>query len=152
MKCSLKVAFPAVLATLSFSMMLIASESFYGTWKLNVAKSSIKCSDVASTTMKITETGPNTYVNVTDSISKSGQAHHSETGTRYLDGKDHPIPGRPGYTQSMQRVDASTHIITFKKDGKIVSKTTATISADGNVQTNRRTFDSCEEILVFERQ
>lgn len=145
--------FPAVLATLSFSMTLMASESFYGTWKLNVAKSNLGCADdVVSQTMKITETGPNTYVNVIDSISKSGQAHRTETGTRYLDGKDHPIAGRPGFTQSIQRVDASTHIITLKKDGKILSKTTATISADGNVQTNRRTSDSCEDILVFDRQ
>ncbi len=74
--------FPAVLATLSFSMTLMASESFYGTWKLNVAKSNLGCADdVVSQTMKITETGPNTYVNVIDSISKSGQAHRTETGT-----------------------------------------------------------------------
>jgi hypothetical protein len=140
-----------VLATLSFSTMLMASESFYGTWKLNVAKSTLKCSDLASETMTITEAGPNAYRNVTDSVSKSGEAHH-QAGNRYLDGKEHPIPGSEGVTQTIQRVDASTHKIITKENGKVVTETTATISPDGKVQTNHRIHGTCDETMVFDRQ
>jgi hypothetical protein len=64
----MRIAF-TVLAALSFSLTLMADESFYGTWKLNVAKSKLQCSDIASETMKITATAPNSYNNVTDLVS-----------------------------------------------------------------------------------
>jgi hypothetical protein len=110
----------ALIAALSFNMALIAEESFYGTWKLNVTKSKLQCSDVASETMKIVETGPNSYRNITDVVSKSGEAHHQESGNRHPDGKDYPIPGKAGISQTIVRVDGSTHKIINKKDGKVV--------------------------------
>ena len=141
-----------VLAALSSSFMLMADESFYGTWKLNVAKSKIQCSDIASETMTITATGPNSYRNVIDSVSKSGKARHQENGDRYLDGKAYPIPGQTGLTQTIQRIDASTHKITTKKDGKVVVEIISTVSPDGKVQTNHRVEGTCDETQVFEKQ
>lgn len=140
------------LATLSFSMTLMGAESFYGTWKLNMAKSKLQCSDIASETMKITETGPNSYHNVIDLVSKSGQARHQDSGNRYLDGKEYPSPTQAGVTQSIQRIDASTHKITAKKDGKVVVETISTVSPDGKVQTNNRVEGTCKETMVFEKQ
>src|SRR5580704_7491996 len=119
------------LALLSLSTLLMASESFYGTWKLNVAKSDIKCGDIASQAMTITETGPNTYRNVIDSVSKSGEKRHQGGGDRFLDGKEHSIAGQAGASEIIERVDASTHKITQKLDGKITTEITATVSRDG---------------------
>lgn len=143
--------FVTALTALSFSITLTAADPMYGTWKMNAAKSNIKCRDIASVTMKIVKTGPGTYRNISDSIASSGQAQHQESD-RYLDGKDHPVPGRPGATQAIQRVNEFTHTITNKMNGKIVSTTTATISADGKVQTNHYKTDSCEETMVFDKQ
>jgi hypothetical protein len=142
-----------VVATLSFSLTLMAAESFYGTWKLNMAKSKL-CSDtdIASETMKITETGPNSYRNVTDVVSKSGEVHHQESSNRYLDGKDRQIPGKAGSSQAIVRIDASTHKIINKKDGKVVGEITAVVSPDGKVQTNHRVAGTCDETMVFEKQ
>jgi len=141
-----------ILAALSFSMALMGAESFYGTWKLNMAKSKLQCSDIASETMKITETGQNSYNNVTDLVSKSGKARHQEGADRYLDGKERPIPGQAGVTQTIQKIDASTHKITTKKDGKVVVEIISTVSPDGKVQTNHRVEGTCDETMVFERQ
>jgi len=133
-------------------MALMGAESFYGTWKLNMAKSKLQCSDIASETMKITETGQNSYNNVTDLVSKSGKARHQEGADRYLDGKERPIPGQAGVTQTIQKIDASTHKITTKKDGKVVVEIISTVSPDGKVQTNHRVEGTCDETMVFERQ
>ena len=140
-----------VLAVLSFGTTLMADESFYGTWKLNPAKSKIQCTKVASETLKITGTGPNSYRNVTDRVSQSGEARHLESGERFMDGKFRPVPGQP-VTQAIIRVDASTHKIITKKDGKVVEELTAVVSEDGKVQTNHQVFGTCEETLVFEKQ
>ena len=142
----------AVLAAMSFSMALNAAESFYGTWKLNVDKSKIRCSDIAGETMKITETGPNSYRNVTDLVSKSGKSRHQDIGDRYLDGKERPVPGQAGVSYAIVRVDASTHKIITKRDGKVVQEITAVVSPDGKLQTNHQVVGACEETLVFERQ
>jgi hypothetical protein len=147
----MRIAF-TVLAALSCSLTLMAAESFYGTWKLNVAKSKLQCSDVSSETLKIIETGPSGYRNITDVVSKSGEAHHQESGNRHLNGKEYPIPGKAGVSQAIVRVDASTHKIINKKDGKVVEEITAVVSPDGKVQTNHRVFGTCDETMVFEKQ
>src|ERR1700745_2445404 len=70
-KDQMRTAF-TVLAVLSLSFALRAADPFDGTWKLNVAKSKLQCSDVASRTMKITSTAPNSQDIVSDIVSKSG--------------------------------------------------------------------------------
>jgi hypothetical protein len=139
-----------VLAALSFSTAL-AADSFYGTWKLNVAKSNLQCSDIISQTMKIIETGPDSFRNISDVILKSGKAHHIESANRFLDGKEHK-DGQAGVTATAQRVDASALRIVFKRDRKVSQEITAVISEDGKVNTYHRVFPGCEETLVFERQ
>jgi hypothetical protein len=134
-------------------MTLMGAESFYGTWKLNVAKSKLPCSaDLTSETMKIVETGPDSYRNVVDVVLKSGETRHQEGANRVFDGKDHAVPGQAGVTEAVQRVGATTHKITQKKDGKVVGEITGVVSSHGKVMTNHRVFGACDEMLVFERQ
>jgi hypothetical protein len=52
----------------------------------------------------------------------------------------------------IQRIDASTHKIITKKDGKVVVEIVSTVSPDGKVQTNHRVEGTCDETMVFEKQ
>ena len=53
---------------------------------------------------------------------------------------------------NIRRIDASTHTITMKKDGKVTTNIKAKISPDGKVQTLHRSSGGCEEIMVYDRQ
>jgi len=125
--------------------------------KLNTAKSTLKGAnaDIASETMTISETGPNRTRTVIDTVSKSGKAKHQERD-RTLDGKEHPAAGagfkQEGATEIVLRVDASTHKITSKRDGKVTGEIISTVSPDGKVMTNHRSGSVGDEILVFEKQ
>ena len=85
----MRIAF-SVLAILSLSVTLMAANPLLGTWKLNVAKSKLQCSDnIVSETMKITEAGPNSFRSTFDIVLKSGEPDHLQDPVRYLDGKEH---------------------------------------------------------------
>lgn len=73
---------------------LVGAEPFVGMWKLNVEKSKLTSSnaDLAGRTMTISQTGPNTFVSIVDSVSKSGETRHQKT-TRIYDGKERPFTG-----------------------------------------------------------
>jgi hypothetical protein len=142
----------AVVATVSLSIPLTAANPLLGNWKLNAAKSKLQCSDIASETMNITETGPNSFRNTYDVVSKSGEAHHLEGPNRILDGKERPVPGQAGFSETVQRVDASTLTVTFKKDGKMAGELTVVVASDGKVHTVHRVTGTCDETMVFERQ
>ena len=138
-----------VVATLSFSMTLMAADSFDGTWKLNLAKSKLQCSDIVSQTMKITDSTPSSQRTSSDIVSKSG-VHHQRNRNHVFDGKEHPLTGEKGATEIAQRVDASTTKATFKRDGKVLIEITAVVS--GDVLTNHSVSDGCDETMIFERQ
>jgi hypothetical protein len=147
-----------VVALLSFSMTLVAADSYVGTWKLNVAKSKLTGNsvDLVSETMTVAMTGPNTFRTTIDAVTKSGQTRHQEIN-RTLDGKEHPVTGvgvnPAGATEIVEPVDASTRRLTQKRDGKVVSTFTSIVSPDGKTMTtDRHRADGSEEINVFERQ
>ena len=141
-----------ILGTLSVAVTVMAAD-FYGMWKLNLAKSK-PGNGPASETMKIEHTGPNTYRTTIDTVLNSGQTRHVEIN-RVLDGKEHPVTGvgvnPEGATEICQQLDASTHKVTQKRDGKTVSEFTSTVSPDGKVMTNVRTGGGAGT-LVFEKQ
>jgi hypothetical protein len=141
-----------IIGTILLAMTGLAAD-FTGTWKVNLEKSK-PGSDLASDTMKIEQTGPNTYRTTIDRVQKSGQKSHQEINRTY-DGKEHPVTGvgfnPAGGTEICEMVNSSTHKVTQKRDGKIVSEFTSTVSADGKVMTSIRTGNGAE-MLVFERQ
>jgi hypothetical protein len=145
-----------VVAILSLSTVLVAAEPFVGTWKLNVEKSKLTgtTADLESRTMTISQTGPNTFVSVIDSVSKSGQTRHQEI-TRIYDGKEHPATGakQQGTTEIARMVNESIRSMTGKRDGKVLGVMTSTVSPDGKVMTNREEqADGSENIYIFEKQ
>jgi hypothetical protein len=130
----------------------LSAADFTGTWVLDSAKST--STPVVSETMKIEQTGPNSYKTIIDAVLKSGEKRHQEID-RIYDGKEHPstgvgIPG--GASEICVMVNASTRKITQKRNGKLVSEFTTTVSPDGKTMNNRRMTGNMEEIQVFERQ
>jgi hypothetical protein len=140
-----------LLGIASLNLTLFAVD-FTGAWKLNLAKSQGR-DDMESQIMKIEQSGPNTFLTTIDVVFKSSQKQHQEIN-RVYDGKEHPAAGvgiAKGSSEICQYLDASTHKITQKRDGKVISELVGTISADGKVMTNRR-IGSREGTAVFERQ
>jgi hypothetical protein len=125
------------LAVLAYSFTLMAADAFSGTWKLNVEKSTLlgRNADIASETLMVSETGPNTYTVVTDIVSKTGEKKHQEYKRTY-DGKEHEVGN--GGVEIDVRVDAMTHKVIDKKDGKQTGEFTITISTNGKLMTDRR--------------
>jgi hypothetical protein len=140
----------ALFGLVSLTVMLSAAD-FTGTWVLNSAQST--STTIVSETMKIEQTGPNAYTTIIDAVLKSGEKRHQEINRMY-DGKEHPstgvgIPG--GASEICVMVNASTRKITQKRNGKLVSEFTTTVSPDGKTMNNRRITGNMEEIQVFER-
>jgi hypothetical protein len=141
-----------ILTTISLTLTLAAAD-FDGAWKLNISKSKLS-NDVASQTMKIEQTGPNSHKTTVDAVLKSGEKRHQEIN-RICDGKEHPAIGvglPAGAAEICQQIDAVTRKVTQKRDGKLLSEFTSSVSSDGKVMTNQRTTGNVEEVLVFERQ
>jgi hypothetical protein len=143
-----------VLATLSLGTTLVAAD-FTGTWKLNLEKSKIQGNYFASSTMTISQTGPNTYTHTIDNVTKSGEREQQKF-TRIYDGKEHRRTGvglrQEGAAEIAEKINATTLKITQKKDGTVLAEITSTLSPDGNVITNRRTSGNIEEVFIFNRQ
>lgn len=143
-----------VLATVVFSFPVAAAD-FNGTWRLNVEMSKLRGNDIASETVTISQTGPNTYTTMIDLVTTSGVRRHLEI-SRVYDGKEHPATGvgfkQEGRTEISQQIIPSIRKITSKRDGKVVGEIISTLSPDGKVMTNRRTIGATEEVRVFERQ
>ena len=141
-----------MLLGLSCLIAAASGANFAGTWKLNVAKSQGR-PNVESQVMKIEQTGPNMYRVTIDVASKSGEKQHQEIN-RVCDGKEYAPTGvniTQGASEICEFLDASTHKVTQKRNGKFFSEFTSTISPDGKVMTNNRTGNR-EETLIFERQ
>lgn len=125
-----------VLAVAAGTLTLQAqSRAYYGTWVVNAAKSDLK-----GVTATYKDIGNNRI-----EISGMGQKDVWVIGR---DGKDYPFPG--GVTTSWRDVAPNRWEGTFKSQGKVISRSVATLSADGasirlaitNVMPDGRTTES----------
>jgi len=123
-----------------------------GTWELNVAKSKL-------TSGPMPKSQSRTYTKSGDSITlvmKSVGADGKEStmrATYKLDGKDYPVTGAPGWdTLSGKQIDSNTAEFSLKKDGKVVGKTSRTVSKDGKTMTTTQNTDTVMGELVFDRK
>ena len=124
---------------------------WFGTWKLNLAKSDFGLlplpRSVTATVERIGDAAKRTIINVSaDGTSRT------EVDTVKFDGKEYPHTGSPVYdSYAMKRIDA-------KKDGKVVATNRQTLSKDGKVYTvmgTRRAANgqpSFKIVEVFDKQ
>ena len=116
------VAYLVALTCLGTGTLWAADDPFWGKWKLNIDKSQI-----TGEQMKIQDLGGNKYT-----ISW-GEA----PTTIVADGTDQP--DRFGTTVSIAPEGANAWKMVVKKDGKVLSSMTHTLSADGKIQTIKGT-------------
>jgi len=128
-----------------------------GTWQLNAAVSKFKSGPALKAQTR-------TYAQSGDEITvtiKSAGADGKEgvtQATYRLDGKDYPVTGNPDY-DGLSGKQLNSHAASFqlKRAGKVVGKTTRTVSHDGKkltAATNLATQDGSHSVnvMVFDRQ
>ena len=116
----------------SATAILAADQS--GTWKLNTSKSKISPGAAKNDTVVITAMGDDMKV-VVDGTDSSGKAAHNEWVGKF-DGKNYPVTGDPSVdVRSYMATDDHTWAVAQKKNGKITTSGTVTISADGKTRT-----------------
>ena len=124
---------------LSFLLVVPAfaqADSQVGTWKLNLAKSKYSPGPAPkSATTNITAAGQGTKV-VVDQAMADGSVRHYEFTANY-DSKDSKVTGNnpDADTVARTRIDASTVQTISKKNGKVTTMQTSTVSADGKTRT-----------------
>ena len=133
-----------ILVALSVVSTAVAAD-FTGTWQLNIAKSKL-AAPVTSETLKIEQTGPNTFRTTIDQSGPGGEKIHQEI-IRIYDGKEHPVRGvgiPPGNRSEVCEVNGAVRKVIQKLDGKEFAELTTTISGDGKVMTSVRTGQGAE--------
>jgi hypothetical protein len=110
------------LACLLTGTLWAADDPFVGKWKLNVEKSK-----VTGEQTKIEDLGGNKYKWTSGNV----------TNTYTTDGTDQP--NQFGNTVAITPVDANNWKMVIKKDGRVLSSMTHTLSADGKTQTIKGT-------------
>ncbi len=129
-----------VVATLVLStavaVMGQSPDTWLGTWKVNVAKSTYSPGPAptsASTTIEAAGMGAKVVV---DQVMADGSARHWEFTGNY-DGKDYPITGNnpDADTVARTRINPTTVQTTSKKGGKVTTTQTSAVSSDGKTRT-----------------
>lgn len=146
-----------LVVVVSFTAVTLGAD-FAGTWKLNIAKSTLKGSNsnIASETMKIEQTTANTYHIVYEMVTKTGDKQNPEL-TVTFDGKEHPREGKTGATEIAEHPNSTTWKTTRYRDGKVIGGITAVVAADNRTHTATtknvgQDGITVEEIYFFERQ
>lgn len=149
----------ALLSVLGIAGALYAADSFSGTWKLNLAKSTYESGTAPkATTVTVQDVKGMTDVTVTgtDGSGKpiaTHMTHPTEGGpVKFLEGGP-----TDGSTESIKQVSANTRHTTVMQGGKAVSTEQITVSADGKTMRivakgtspNGKPFTNVE---VFEKQ
>lgn len=149
----------ALLSVLGIAGALYAADSFSGTWKLNLAKSTYESGTAPkATTVTVQDVKGMTDVTVTgtDGSGKpiaTHMTHPTEGGpVKFLEGGP-----TDGSTESIKQVSANTRHATVMQGGKAVSTEQITVSADGKTMRivakgtspNGKPFTNVE---VFEKQ
>jgi hypothetical protein len=133
-------------------------EPWYGTWKLNPAKSQYVAGFQGNrSTVTRVELLDGGIKYVTDSVNAQGQKGHTEWSAKF-DFKDYPVSGVAVVdSYQIQRIDERTYTVIAKKDGNRTTLSTATISPDGRTRIVRQTGTQVggrdvNNTLVYERQ
>jgi hypothetical protein len=112
-----------------------ATDPVYGTWELNVAKSTYNPGPAPKSSTRTYVAVANGYKFSSKGVDAAGKATSGEF-TAYFDGKYHPMTGSANVDSIMvKRIDANRSESTQKKGSKVLIHTTRTISADGKTMT-----------------
>ena len=112
-----------------------APGAFAGTWKLDVAKSTLPEPAPKSVTIMIERTGNERKVAV-NAVNAAG-APTKWGYTTVGDGEEAPVMGNPAYDTVSVEATAMEGTVTFRKAGKVVNTLKGVVSPDGMTLTVR---------------
>ena len=104
----------------------------FGTWKLNVAKSTYAAGTAPKSVTFTSEAAGTGIKSTVDVVAADGTVQHWVV-TANTDGKDNPLVGTnvQDETVARTRVDATTVKMIYKKAGKVTSTQISVLSKDG---------------------
>jgi hypothetical protein len=113
-----------------------AADPWSGTWVLNVAKSTFSPGPPPRAQTITIESIPSGWLHVvTEGVDAEGRKTYTERRARF-DGLDYPAQGFPRpTTQAFTRIDDRRYQIVSKQGGVVVTRTTVTVSTDGQTMT-----------------
>jgi hypothetical protein len=123
--------------TVSFAASAQSADPWFGTWKLNLAKSTYSPGPPPRTaTIRKVEPWEGGLKETGDGVNPEGQATHTEISAKF-DGKDYPIKGAPAAntTRAYTRIDHHTTQFVVKVDGKVMTTLKLVFSPDGKTET-----------------
>jgi len=150
----------AVLVVVAPTAHAQATDSWIGTWKTNLAKSTFSPGPTpkVAATVKIESAAGGGIKTTIDGADPKGQPTHTETVGAF-DGTDSPVKGGPvpNTTTALKRIDARTFEAQGKASGKPTVTTRVVVSADGKTMTATQIGQSPEgqaikNVIVLERQ
>jgi hypothetical protein len=154
---NLKRAVLAIVCILGFFALASAVDRSYGTWKLDLAKSTYKLGPAPQSSTQRIEAVEGGERTITDTVDAQGRSLHIEFTAKY-DGKDYPVKGDPTRDAiAITKIDDYTHQFTNKKDGKTTTTGRSVTSKDGKLRSNTVTGIDAQgrqvsNITVWERQ
>jgi len=129
-----------------------APDAWFGTWTLNVAKSTYSQSPppYKRGTFVVEPRGDGVRL-ITELVGARGGITHYEWDGRF-DGKDYPVQGIDEVlTYAYTLVDARTATMTIRADGRLVARARATISPDGRTLTTETSGTNVSGETVMSR-
>jgi hypothetical protein len=143
----------ALLAILFLSAISVAQDqaSWFGTWRLNPAKSTgLANSPYKRVTQKIAPS-PNGLSVIFEMVGVRGGVAHVEWNGSF-DGKDYPVQGVDYVmTNAYSRIDDRNYSIVTKHDGQTTSTVKVTVSPDGRTLTAVTTGANGSTTAVYDR-
>jgi hypothetical protein len=107
------------------------SDPIFGTWNLNVQKSTFGGMPAVTSEIRTYSPAPHGFTLKIKTVSAEGKETTTET-TYDLDHKDHPSMGNPDFDSlAGTQIDANTAEFDLKKGGKLVGKIRRAVSNDG---------------------
>ena len=156
--CLLAVVVLGLAVVLAGTTLAQQGSSNLGTWKLNLAKSTLSPATAPkSATFTIEAAGAGIKV-TSDSVTADGTVRHSEVTANY-DGKDNPITGNCLYGDvvAATRVDANSIKLIYRKGGTVTVTQTFVVSSDGKTGTVTGTGTNAagqtvSSVVVYDKQ
>lgn len=134
-----------------------AADPVVGSWQLNSAASKFKSGPAPKAQMRTyTQSGDEIAVTI-KTTGADGKESVSQTSYRF-DGKDYPVSGSPDYDSLVARkLDSHRASFQLKRAGKVIGKTSRTVSHDGKKLTANTHLTSpdgshTDSVMVFDRQ
>jgi hypothetical protein len=116
------------------------SDLFFGTWKLNVAKSTYSPGPPPMSVTRVVETWETDGIRETATVVQADGTQVTGGATFHFDGKDYKSANPNFDTTAFKRENANTFSFTMKRAGKVVGTGKYVVAKNGKVGTETVTY------------